>query len=94
MLTFEPSPRSRLVALLFCFLLGMFGAHRFYVGKIGTGVLMLLTLGGLGIWAVVDFVFIAVGSFRDAEGRRVFLWFEPDSIMPREPIVPASTSTS
>ncbi len=94
MLTFEPSPKSRLVALLFCFLLGMFGAHRFYVGKIGTAVLMLLTLGGLGIWAVVDFILIAVGSFRDAEGRRVFLWFEPDSIVQRDPIISAPTSTS
>jgi TM2 domain-containing membrane protein YozV len=38
------------------------------VGKIGTGILMLLTLGGLGIWALVDLIMIAVGSFKDKEG--------------------------
>ena len=74
------SPRSRLVALLFCVLLGVFGVHRFYVGKIGTGILMLLTLGGLGIWALIDLILIAVGSFRDRENRRVFMWMEPGSI--------------
>jgi TM2 domain-containing membrane protein YozV len=76
----EFSPRSRLVALLFCVLLGVFGVHRFYVGKIGTGILMLLTFGGLGIWTLIDLILIAVGSFRDKEGRRVFRWTEPGSI--------------
>jgi TM2 domain-containing membrane protein YozV len=76
----EFSRRSRLVALLFCILLGVFGVHRFYVGKIGTGILMLLTIGGLGIWVTIDLILIAVGSFRDKEGRRVFRWTEPGSI--------------
>ena len=76
----EFSPRSRLVALLFCVLLGVFGVHRFYVGKIGTGILMLVTIGGLGIWMLIDLILIAVGSFRDKEGRRVFRWTEPGSI--------------
>ena len=74
------SHRSRLVALLLCWILGVFGVHRFYVGKIGTGVLMLLTFGGLGIWVLIDFVIIAVGSFRDAEGRLIFKWTEAGSI--------------
>ena len=78
--TTEVSPRSRLVALLFCILLGPFGVHRFYVGKIGTGLLMLVTLGGLGIWVLIDLILIAVGSFRDKENRRVFRWMEPGSI--------------
>jgi len=78
--TTEFSPRVRLVALLFCILLGVFGVHRFYVGKIGTGILMLVTLGGLGIWTMIDLILIAVGSFRDKEGRRVFRWTEPGSI--------------
>jgi len=78
--TTEFSPRSRLVALLFCVLFGVFGVHRFYVGKIGTGILMLVTIGGLGIWTMVDLILIAVGSFRDKEGRRVFRWTEPGSI--------------
>lgn len=63
------SEKGFVPTLLLCFFLGAFGVHRFYVGKIGTGILMLLTLGGLGIWALVDFIIIAVGSFKDKEGR-------------------------
>lgn len=73
------SPRSRLVALLLCWFLGVFGAHRFYVGKVGTGVLMLVTLGGFGIWTLIDLIIIIVGAFRDAEGRLVFTWMEAGS---------------
>jgi TM2 domain-containing membrane protein YozV len=76
----EISDKSRLVALLFCILLGFLGVHRFYVGKIGTGILMLVTLGGLGIWQLIDLILIAVGSFRDKQDRRVFRWTEPGSI--------------
>ena len=54
---------------LLCFFLGVLGVHRFYVGKIGTGVLQLITLGGLGIWALIDLVMIIVGNFKDKEGR-------------------------
>ena len=75
----EYSRRSRLVALLLCWFFGVLGAHRFYVGKVGTGVLMLLTLGGLGIWAFIDLILIVVGSFRDDEGRLVFVWMENGS---------------
>lgn len=78
--TFEISPKSRLAALLLCFFLGALGIHRFYVGKIGTGVLMLLTFGGLGIWVLIDLIFIVAGSFKDKEGQRIFLWTEPGSI--------------
>ncbi len=63
------SEKSFSSALLLCYFLGPFGAHRFYVGKAGTAVLMLFTLGGLGIWAIVDFVFIAVGKFEDCYGQ-------------------------
>ncbi|HLY06359.1 MAG TPA: TM2 domain-containing protein [Rhizomicrobium sp.] len=68
------SEKSRLAALLLCFFLGIFGVHRFYVGKVGTGVLQLVTLGGLGIWALVDFILIIVGGFADKEGRKVLNW--------------------
>ena len=63
------SPRSRLGALLFCFFLGVVGAHRFYVGKIGTGILQLVTLGGLGIWALIDLIMIVLQKFTDGEGN-------------------------
>jgi len=68
------SPNSRLVALLLCFFLGGLGIHRFYVGKAGTGVAMIFTLGGLGIWTLVDFIMIAVGSFRDKSNRLLVNW--------------------
>ncbi|MGH8704539.1 MAG: TM2 domain-containing protein [Burkholderiales bacterium] len=58
-----------MTALLLCFFLGMLGVHRFYVGKIGTGVLQLVTLGGLGIWALIDFIMIVIQKFTDKEGN-------------------------
>ncbi len=48
---------------------GIFGIHRFYVGKLGTGILQLLTLGGLGIWSLIDLIMIIVGSFTDKAGH-------------------------
>ena len=68
------SPRSRLVTTLLCFFLGYFGVHRFYVGKNGTGIAQLLTLGGLGFWALIDFIMILTGSFKDMEERPVLDW--------------------
>lgn len=63
-----------LPAFLLCFFLGIFGVHRFYVGKIGTGVLQIFTLGGLGIWALVDFIMIIVGAFTDKNGVKITQW--------------------
>lgn len=74
-----PSNKSRAVALALCIPLGVFGAHRFYVGKIGTGLLQLCTLGGLGLWYLYDLITIASGEFRDVDDRRVSLWDPEDS---------------
>ena len=57
--------------ILLCFFPGGLGVHRFYAGKVGTGILMLLTLGGLGIWTLVDFVIIVLGNFKDADGLAI-----------------------
>ncbi|MBI2404055.1 MAG: TM2 domain-containing protein [Gemmatimonadetes bacterium] len=72
------SDRTRGVALPVAVLLGVFGAHRFYVGKTGTGLLMLGTLGGMGLWWLYDLILIAAGEFRDANGRRVVRWSASD----------------
>ena len=68
------SEKRILPAFLLCFFLGFFGAHRFYVGKIGTGILQILTLGGLGIWALIDWIMIIVGAFTDKEGNKLTQW--------------------
>ena len=65
------SEKSFVATLLLSFFLGSLGVHRFYVGKIGTGILMLLTLGGLVIWTLIDFIIIAVGKFTDSESRLI-----------------------
>ncbi|MCY4600036.1 MAG: TM2 domain-containing protein [Acidobacteria bacterium] len=62
------SEKGFVAAILLCFFLGTFGVHRFYVGKIGTGILMLLTLGGFGVWTLIDFILIVTSSFRDGNG--------------------------
>ena len=62
------SEKSFVATLILCFLLGGLGVHRFYVGKIGTGILMLLTFGGLGIWTLVDLIIIATQKFKDSKG--------------------------
>ena len=59
------SRKSKTVALLLCIFLGYFGIHRFYVGKIGTGILYLLTGGFFGIGWIIDIIVIAMGNFRD-----------------------------
>ena len=65
------SPKGFVAMLLLCIFLGSFGAHRFYVGKPVAAVLMLLTLGGLGIWVIIDLVYIAVGRFEDKNGLQI-----------------------
>ena len=63
------SDKSNTVALLLCFFIGILGVHRFYVGKIGTGILHLVTLGVFGIWTLVDLIMIILQKFTDSEGN-------------------------
>ena len=59
------SDKSRLVTLLLAIFLGFLGIHRFYVGKVGTGIIWLLTGGIMGIGVFIDIIMVAVGTFRD-----------------------------
>lgn len=62
------SRKNKTVALLLCIFLGYFGAHKFYVGKVGMGIIYLFTMGFFGIGWLVDIICIAVGSFKDEFG--------------------------
>lgn len=61
-------------AFLLNFFFGFLGIHRFYVGKIGTGLLQLFTVGGFGLWALVDHFLLVWGAFTDKAGNRVTQW--------------------
>jgi hypothetical protein len=61
--------KSWFVALLLSIFVGYFGVDRFYLGKIGTGVLKLITMGGFGLWWLIDIILIATDNMKDALGR-------------------------
>jgi TM2 domain-containing membrane protein YozV len=68
------SEKSRLVAFLLCTFFGVLGVHRFYVGKTGSGIVQLFTLGGLGIWTLIDWIVILSGTFTDVTMNKVSDW--------------------
>ena len=70
----DSSPRSRLIALILCVLLGYFGVHRFYVDRVPSGILWLLTGGLLGIGWFIDIILIATGNFLDCDGLPLLDW--------------------
>ncbi len=76
----QPSTKLRLTALLLALLLGGFGVHRFYVGKVGTGIIqLLLTCSIIGIiisswWVLIDWILIASGTFTDKKGNPLTVW--------------------
>lgn len=65
----EKSNKNWLVTLLLCLLFGIYGFHRFYAGKIVSGVFQLLTFGGLGIWTLIDIIMILCGTFKDGDNK-------------------------
>jgi len=68
------SKKSRLAVVLLAWFFGVWGVHRFYLGKIGTGILMLLTFGGFGIWTTIDLIIAICGKMRDKEGLLIDKW--------------------
>lgn len=68
----RPGQKDWLTALLLCLFVGVLGVHRFYTGRTGSGVAMLLTLGGCGIWTLVDLIMIITGSYTDAAGQPLY----------------------
>jgi hypothetical protein len=66
---YETVGRTFIATWIFALLLGFWGADRFYLGKIGTAILKLVTLGGLGVWVLVDLLLVLTGTQRDRDGR-------------------------
>ena len=65
----EDKPQEFLPTVLFAYFLGVFGIHRFFTESIAIGVAQLLTFGGCGIWAYIDFILICFNKYRDGQGR-------------------------
>lgn len=63
------SQKSAVIALLLCLFFGCLGLHRFYTGKTKSGLIMLITLGALGLWTLIDLITIALSRFKDNTGR-------------------------
>ncbi len=76
----NPSNKKILPAFILCTCLGMFGAHRFYAGRTGSAIVMLIlaiTIIGLYVtlvWAFIDWIMILVGSFKDGNGAKIDQW--------------------
>lgn len=68
------SEKSKLSVFLLCTFLGTYGVHRFYVGKVGTGLLYLFTLGLFGFGTLFDWISILVDRFKDKEGNTIDKW--------------------
>ncbi len=65
------SQREWLTALLLCFFLGSIGAHSFYAGKTTIGILQIITLGGCGVWTIIDFINLITRTYTDVDGKYI-----------------------
>lgn len=63
--------RHFLAVFFLSFMWGTFGVDRFYLGKIGTGLLKLVTFGGFGVWVMIDLLLIMSGTMRDKQDREL-----------------------
>jgi len=63
------SDKDWMTTLLLAILVGALGVDHFYAGKIGTGILKLITFGGCGIWALIDIIMIVTESYKDGNGN-------------------------
>lgn len=63
--------RHFLAVFFMSYMWGVFGVDRFYLGKVGTGILKLITFGGFGLWVVIDLLLIMTGAMRDKQGREL-----------------------
>lgn len=92
--TVTGSSKSGFAALIMCVFFGVFGLHRFYVGKIWTGLLMLFTFGCFGIWSLVDAISIISNTFEDKQGRVLTCISKPSSLKKALSIILAAITQS
>lgn len=67
----QKSDKNIVLTAVLAFFFGIFGAHRFYVGKTESAIVQLVTVGGFGIWAFIDFIIILFGEFTDSSGHKI-----------------------
>ena len=67
----DHSDKNLILTAILAFFFGVFGAHRFYVGKPVSAVFQLLTIGGFGIWSFIDLIIIVFGQFNDGNGKKI-----------------------
>ena len=73
--------KNWIATYLLCWFFGILGVHRFYTGYIGIGLVQLFTFGGLGIWALIDFITLSLNNYKDADGNCLEEYCRPFGII-------------